>query len=57
MFTLMGAISALNEIHFLGFVLGDLKSKNMMVDQYNHLRIIDLGGITCEGYNLWNFTD
>ena len=50
-------LEGLKKFHGEGYILGDLKLENIMVDRGHHnLRIIDLGGVVEEGGTIKEFT-
>ncbi|QUH25360.1 protein kinase domain-containing protein [Serpentinicella alkaliphila] len=50
-------VEGLNKIHSLGYVLGDLKLENIMLDKrFKQLRIIDLGGVAKKGEFINEYT-
>ncbi|SCY99852.1 protein kinase domain-containing protein [Alkaliphilus peptidifermentans] len=59
--TILGIIMILleeiEEVHNLGYILGDLKLENLMMDEKNKkIRLIDLGGVVEIGGNIKEYT-
>ncbi|WP_343781468.1 serine/threonine protein kinase [Alkalibacillus silvisoli] len=50
-------LKALNHLHLLGFVFGDLKPENIIIEkQTNQVRLVDVGGVTKVGRAIREYT-
>jgi len=54
---IMIVINALDEIHGKGFILGDLKPENIMLDEgAKTIKLVDLGGVVKKGEGIKEYT-
>lgn len=54
---LMVMLKGLEYFHRMGYILGDLKLENIMIDEKNHqLKLIDLGGVVRLGEGIKEYT-
>lgn len=57
MFIGLNLLRKLKELHRHGWVFGDLKLDNMIVNNYGKVELVDFGGVTVKGNSIKQFTE